>query len=116
QTTPTGLAYTVLKEGGKDARVAAKGDTVSAHYTGWLTDGTKFDSSLDRGEPIQFPLGTGMVIPGWDQGLEGMKVGEVRRLYIPYTLAYGEQGSPPVIPPKADLVFEVELVDVPGKQ
>src|SRR5215469_11103034 len=82
----------------------------TVHYTGWLTDGTKFDSSVDRGTPINFPYGARQVIPGWDTGFEGMHVGGKRRLYIPYQLAYGENGRPPVIPPKADLIFDVELI------
>jgi FKBP-type peptidyl-prolyl cis-trans isomerase FkpA len=93
--------------------VASKGKTVSVHYTGRLTDGTKFDSSLDRGRPIEFPLGTGMVIKGWDQGLDGMKVGGKRKLTIPPQLAYGDRGTPGgPIPPKATLVFDVELMAV----
>jgi peptidylprolyl isomerase len=84
----------------------------TVHYTGWLTDGTKFDSSHDHpgGEPIVFPYGARQVIPGWDTGFEGMHVGGKRRLYIPYQLAYGEAGRPPVIPAKADLIFDIELV------
>ena len=84
----------------------------TVHYTGWLTDGTKFDSSHDHpgGEPIVFPYGARRVIAGWDTGFEGMHVGGKRRLFIPYQLAYGEMGRPPVIPPKADLIFDVELV------
>jgi len=84
----------------------------TVHYTGWLTDGTKFDSSHDHpgGEPITFPYGARQVIPGWDTGFEGMHVGGKRRLYIPYQLAYGESGRPPVIPAKADLIFDIELV------
>lgn len=88
------------------------GDWVSVHYTGCLEDGTKFDSSLDRGEPIEFPLGVGYVIPGWDQGLVGMKEGGRRRLTIPSHLAYGANGAGGVIPPFATLVFEVNLVRV----
>ncbi|HEX7158695.1 MAG TPA: FKBP-type peptidyl-prolyl cis-trans isomerase, partial [Edaphobacter sp.] len=82
----------------------------TVHYTGWLTDGTKFDSSVDRGAPITFPYGAHHVIPGWDTGFEGMRVGGKRRLFIPYQLAYGESGRPPVIPPKADLIFDVEFI------
>jgi FKBP-type peptidyl-prolyl cis-trans isomerase len=96
-----------------EGTVATKGKTVSVHYTGVLTNGTKFDSSLDRGQPIVFPLGTGMVIKGWDQGVEGMKVGGKRKLTIPPDLAYGAKGTPGgPIPPNATLVFDVELVDV----
>ncbi len=83
---------------------------LSVHYTGYLADGTKFDSSVDRGQPITFPYGTHHVIPGWDTGFEGMRVGGKRRLYIPYQLAYGEQGRPPVIPAKSLLVFDMEVV------
>jgi len=82
----------------------------TVHYTGWLTDGTKFDSSVDRGNPITFPYGARRVIPGWDTGFEGMRVGGKRRLFIPWQLAYGETGRPPVIPPKADLIFDIELI------
>jgi peptidylprolyl isomerase len=91
---------------------------VYAHYTGWLTDGKKFDSSRDTTNdgkprpPISFPLGARRVIAGWDLGFEGMRVGGRRRLFIPYQLAYGEAGRPPVIPPKAELVFDVELMAV----
>jgi peptidylprolyl isomerase len=82
----------------------------TVHYTGYLADGTKFDSSVDRGAPITFPYGQHRVIPGWDTGFEGMHVGGKRRLYIPYQLAYGEAGRPPVIPAKAELVFDVEFI------
>jgi FKBP-type peptidyl-prolyl cis-trans isomerase len=96
-----------------DGAVATKGKTVSVHYTGVLTNGTKFDSSLDRGQPIEFQLGSGMVIKGWDQGIEGMKIGGKRKLTIPPALAYGERGTPGgPIPPNATLVFDVELVGV----
>lgn len=92
---------------------ATKGKTVSVHYTGRLTDGTKFDSSYDRGQPIDFHLGAGEVIKGWDQGIEGMKVGGKRKLTIPPDLAYGARGTPGgPIPPNATLVFDVELVGV----
>ena len=96
-----------------DGPIATKGKTVSVHYTGVLTNGTKFDSSLDRGQPIVFALGTGRVIKGWDQGIEGMKVGGKRKLTIPPELAYGARGTPGgPIPPNATLVFDVELVAV----
>src|SRR5689334_20576012 len=98
-----------------DGQVPKRGDTVSVHYTGWLTDGTKFDSSVDRDEPFAFVLGTGQVIKGWDQGVADLRVGDKARLTIPPELAYGEQGYPGAIPPNATLIFEVELLAVtPG--
>ena len=104
------LRYQEIKVG--DGDLAQPGWIYAVHYTGWLaSDGTKFDSSLDRGQPIEFPQGFKRVVTGWDEGFEGMRVGGKRRLFIPYQLAYGEKGRPPVIPPKADLIFDVELVD-----
>ncbi len=91
---------------------AVAGKTVVVHYTGWLTDGTKFDSSLDSGQPFSFSLGAGQVIPGWDEGVQGMKVGGKRKLTIPPEMGYGDQGAGGVIPPGATLVFEVELLEV----
>ena len=91
---------------------AKAGMQVSVHYTGTLTDGSKFDSSLDRGQPFSFVLGSGQVIQGWDRGVVGMKVGGQRRLTIPPDLAYGARGFPPVIPPNSTLVFEVQLMGV----
>ena len=93
-------------------REAQTGQPVQVHYTGWLTDGKKFDSSHDRGKPFAFTLGKGMVIKGWDEGVVGMKVGGKRKLTIPSHLAYGDRGFPGAIPPGATLVFEVELVSV----
>lgn len=95
-----------------DGAEAQTGQNVSVHYTGWLADGTKFDSSVDRGQPFGFPLGAGRVIPGWDQGVVGMKVGGKRKLTIPPHMAYGERGFPGAIPPNATLTFEVELLGV----
>jgi FKBP-type peptidyl-prolyl cis-trans isomerase len=109
-TTKSGLKYIDLKEGTGDA---AKADnTVEVHYTGWLKDGKKFDSSLDRGKPFSFKLGAMMVIKGWDEGVAGMKVGGKRKLIIPPELGYGKRGAGDVIPPDAELTFEVELLKI----
>ena len=89
---------------------AVAGQTVEVHYTGWLTDGTKFDSSLDRDQTFSFKLGAGQVIAGWDQGVAGMKIGGARKLTIPADMGYGERGAGGVIPPNATLVFKVELI------
>ena len=109
-TTSSGLVYEEVTEGEGD--VASAGQRVSVHYTGWLTDGTKFDSSKDRNDPFEFPLGAGHVIRGWDEGVQGMKVGGVRKLTIPSDLGYGGRGAGGVIPPNATLVFEVELLGI----
>lgn len=110
-TTSSGLKYVDLIVG--DGAPAEDGMTVAVHYTGWLTDGTKFDSSHDRGDqPFAFQLGAGQVIRGWDEGVRGMRVGGKRKLTIPPDLGYGERGAGGVIPPNATLVFEVEFVSV----
>ncbi len=107
--TAFALRYIDMQAGTGDP--VSPGEFLTVHYTGWLaSDGTKFDSSVDRGEPFPFQQGTHQVIPGWDQGFGGMRVGGKRRLFIPYQLAYGEDGRPPVIPPKSDLIFDIELI------
>lgn len=108
--TPSGLYVEDLEEGqGLQAR---PGHVVSVHYTGWLPNGVKFDSSRDRGEPFSFQLGAHQVIPGWEEGVNGMRIGGERLLVIPPSLAYGQRGVPGTIPPSATLVFKVELLDI----
>ncbi len=106
----SGLVYEDIVVG--SGTMADPGLTATVHYTGWLTDGTKFDSSLDRGQPFKFQIGAGQVIRGWDEGVKGMRVGGKRRLTIPPDLGYGAQGAGGVIPPNATLVFEVQLLGV----
>ena len=108
--TASGLKYVDQVVGTGDVAVA--GQTASVHYTGWLENGTKFDSSVDRGQPFSFPLGAGRVIKGWDEGVQGMKVGGKRKLTIPSDLGYGSRGAGGVIPPNATLIFDVELLGV----
>ncbi len=109
-TTASGLVYEELQAG--DGATAKAGDIVQVNYTGWLQDGTQFDSSLTRGQPFQFTLGAGQVITGWDEGVQGMKVNGTRLLVIPSTLGYGANGYPPTIPGNATLTFEVQLVNI----
>ncbi len=111
-TTASGLRYIIAEQG--DGAQAVAGSTVAVHYVGSLEDGTVFDSSYDRGQPIEFVLGTGSVIPGWDEGIALLREGGRATLIIPPDLAYGPGGSPPAIPPNATLTFEVELVSVQG--
>lgn len=108
-TSKSGLQWKDLKVG---EGASAAGKTAVVHYTGWLTNGKKFDSSLDRNDPFTFPVGKGHVIKGWDEGVAGMKVGGRRELLIPPELGYGARGAPGAIPPNATLKFEVELLDV----
>ncbi|MDX9698380.1 MAG: FKBP-type peptidyl-prolyl cis-trans isomerase [Rhodocyclaceae bacterium] len=109
-TTASGLVIEDMETG--SGGTAERGRMVSVHYTGWLTDGSKFDSSKDRNAPFQFPLGAGHVIRGWDEGVQGMQEGGRRKLTIPPELGYGARGAGGVIPPNATLVFEVELLQV----
>ena len=109
-TTKSGLKYYDIKAG--TGETATSGKTVRVHYTGWLTNGKKFDSSVDRNQPFEFGLGRGMVIKGWDEGVAGMKIGGKRQLHIPPELGYGARGAGGVIPPNATLIFDVELLGV----
>ena len=108
--TESGLKYIDLVEG--TGAVPVQGDMVQVHYTGWLEDGTKFDSSVDRNKPFEFKLGMGQVIKGWDEGVASMKVGGKRKLIIPAELGYGARGAGGVIPPNATLIFDVELLNI----
>lgn len=110
QITDSGLKFDDTTEG--SGATAEAGQTVSVHYTGWLENGTKFDSSKDRNDPFQFRLGAGQVIAGWDEGVAGMKIGGSRKLTLPSHLGYGAHGAGGVIPPNATLIFEVELLDI----
>jgi peptidylprolyl isomerase len=109
-TTPSGLRYVDIVEG--TGEMPQKGQTVVVHYTGTLEDGRKFDSSRDRNQPFEFPIGAGRVIKGWDEGLSTMKVGGQRKLIIPSELGYGSRGAGGVIPPNATLIFDVELLEI----
>lgn len=110
-TTESGLKYEDITIGDGDL-CTGRGQTAIVHYTGWLEDGTKFDSSKDRNDPFSFPIDCGYVIRGWDEGVVGMLVGGVRKLTIPAKLGYGEKGAGGVIPPNATLVFEIELLEI----
>ena len=116
QTLPSGLAYEIITQAPDNASHPTKGQQVTVHYTGWLSDngkpGKKFDSSIDRAARFVFTIGVGQVIKGWDEGVMGMKVGEKRRLYIPASLGYGARGAGSLIPPNADLIFDVELYKI----
>jgi FKBP-type peptidyl-prolyl cis-trans isomerase FkpA len=109
--TASGLRYEDIKVGTGET-ATGRGQTVIVHYTGCLEDNTRFDSSRDRNEPFSFPLDCRFVIPGWDEGVKGMKVGGIRRLVIPPELAYGARGAGGVVPPNATLVFEIELLEI----
>lgn len=109
--TATGLRYEDIVVG-EGMQTEGRGDTIKVHYTGWLEDGTKFDSSIDRDDPFSFPVDVGYVIKGWDEGVKGMRVGGKRKLIIPSDLGYGAHGAGDVIPPNATLIFEIELLDI----
>ncbi len=114
-TEQSGLSYEIITPAAADAQSPQKGQTVSVHYTGWIDEngqtGKKFDSSVDRGQQFQFPLGQGYVIAGWDEAVAGMKIGEKRRVFIPANLGYGARGAGAAIPPHANLIFDIELFD-----
>ena len=110
-TTASGLRYEDIKTGAGET-ATGRGQTVIVHYTGWLEDQTKFDSSRDRDKPFSFPLDCKFVIPGWDEGVKGMQIGGIRRLIIPPELGYGSRGAGGVIPPNATLVFEIALLEI----
>ena len=114
--TDSGLGYKILTEPTSDGKSPVQGQTVQVHYTGWLDDNgqtsTKFDSSVDRGTPFEFPVGLGYVIKGWDEAVLDMKVGEKRRIYLPSELGYGARGAGGAIPPNADLIFDVEFLAI----
>ena len=109
--TASGLRYEDITVG-EGTETEGRGDTVKVHYTGWLEDGTKFDSSVDRDDPFSFPVDVGYVIKGWDEGVKGMKIGGKRKLIIPAVLGYGSHGAGDVIPPDATLIFEIELLEI----
>ena len=111
QQTESGLRYEDIAVG-QGMETQGRGDTVTVHYTGWLEDGTKFDSSVDRNDPFQFPLAVGYVIKGWDEGVIGMRIGGKRKLVVPSDLGYGSHGAGDVIPPDSILIFEIELLDI----
>lgn len=111
QQTASGLRYEDISVG-EGMQAEGRGDTVKVHYTGWLEDGTKFDSSVDRGDPFSFPLDVGYVIKGWDEGVQGMRIGGKRKLIVPSELGYGSHGAGDVIPPNSTLIFEVELLEI----
>ncbi|MDT8386396.1 MAG: FKBP-type peptidyl-prolyl cis-trans isomerase [Thiogranum sp.] len=111
ETTASGLIYEDIKIG-DGALCKGRGQTAIVHYTGWLDDGTKFDSSRDRDDPFSFPVDCGYVIRGWDEGVVGMRIGGMRKLRVPPELAYGERGAGSVIPPNATLIFDIELLEL----
>lgn len=115
-TLPSGLAYIITQEAPESSQKPEPGDIVNVHYTGWLdengTPGRMFDSSVERGEPLTFPIGVGYVIKGWDEAVLDMKIGEKRRIFIPSNLGYGARGAGAAIPPHANLIFDVDLISL----